>query len=298
MSSEPSSNEVQGLRQQLASQRQALLASLLVSAWMVEARDPYTGGHLWRVARMAHALALASGSTPREASRIAMAGFLHDLGKVGIPDAILRKPGRLSEEEFATIKTHPRVGARMLAGHPLADLVVGVIHHHHEMPNGRGYPMGLADTEIPLDARLVGICDAFDAMTSTRPYRAGMPIAKALDIIESELGQQFDRELGMTFVRMGRAGALDAVVGHSDEGIPLQHCPACGPTLVRTRSARAGDHLACPACAARFTWAASEQGLQAQPSGEHALPEEMEPGLDRAQIEALVLDWADAIAGD
>ncbi|MCV2421797.1 HD-GYP domain-containing protein [Paucibacter sp. DJ2R-2] len=298
MSSEPSSNEVQGLRQQLASQRQALLASLLVSAWMVEARDPYTGGHLWRVARMAHALALASGSTPREASRIAMAGFLHDLGKVGIPDAILRKPGRLSDEEFATIKTHPRVGARMLAGHPLADMVVGVIHHHHEMPNGRGYPMGLADTEIPLDARLVGICDAFDAMTSTRPYRAGMPIAKALDIIESELGQQFDRALGATFVRMGRAGALDAVVGHSDEGIPLQHCPACGPTLVRTRSARAGDHLACPACAARFTWAAAEQGLQAQPSGEQALPVEMEPGLDRAQIEALVLDWADAIAGD
>jgi len=298
MSSEPSSNEVQGLRQQLASQRQALLASLLVSAWMVEARDPYTGGHLWRVARMAHALALASGSTPREASRIAMAGFLHDLGKVGIPDAILRKPGRLSEEEFATIKTHPRVGARMLAGHPLADLVVGVIHHHHEMPNGRGYPMGLADTEIPHDARLVGICDAFDAMTSTRPYRAGMPIAKALDIIELEMGQQFDRALWATFVRMGRAGAFDAVVGHSDEGIPLQHCPACGPTLVRTRSARAGDHLACPACAARFTWAAFEQGLQAQPSGEHALPEEMEPGLDRAQIEALVLDWADAIAGD
>jgi len=298
MSSEPSSNEVQGLRQQLASQRQALLASLLVSAWMVEARDPYTGGHLRRVARMAHALALASGSTPREASRIAMAGFLHDLGKVGIPDAILRKPGRLSEEEFATIKTHPRVGARMLAGHPLADLVVGVIHLHHEMPNGRGYPMGLADTEIPHDARLVGICDAFDAMTSTRPYRAGMPIAKALDIIELEMGQQFDRALGATFVRMGRAGAFDAVVGHSDEGIPLQHCPACGPTLVRTRSARAGDHLACPACAARFTWAAFEQGLQAQPSGEHALPEEMEPGLDRAQIEALVLDWADAIAGD
>ncbi|ALT79517.1 phosphohydrolase [Paucibacter sp. KCTC 42545] len=288
---------MQGLRRELASQRQALLASLLVSAWMVEARDPYTGGHLWRVARMAHALALESGSTPREASRIAMAGFLHDLGKVGIPDAILRKPGKLSDEEFATVKTHPRVGARMLSGHPLADLVVGVIHHHHEMPYGRGYPMGLVGAEIPHDARLVGICDAFDAMTSTRPYRAGMPIAKSLDSIESALGRQFDQALGATFVRMGRAGAFDAVVGHSDEGIPLQHCPACGPTLVRTRSARAGDHLACPACAARFTWARSEQGLQALPTGELASAEELEPGLDRVQIEALVLDWADAIAG-
>lgn len=296
-SSDAQLTEVQGLRQELTVQRQALLASLLVSAWMVEARDPYTGGHLWRVARMAHALALESGSTPRDASRIAMAGFLHDLGKVGIPDAILRKPGRLTDEEFATIKTHPRVGARMLSGHPLAELVVGVIHHHHEMPNGRGYPMGLVDAEIPHDARLVGICDAFDAMTSTRPYRTGMPIAKALDIIDSELGRQFDLALGTTFVRLGRAGAFDAVVGHSDEGIPLQHCPACGPTLVRTRSARAGDHLGCPACAARFTWTSTEQGLQAMPTNEHALADELEPGLDRAQIEALVLDWADAIAG-
>lgn len=296
-SSEPHVNEVQGLRQELALQRQALLASLLISAWMVEARDPYTGGHLWRVARMAHALALESGSTPREASRIAMAGFLHDLGKVGIPDAILRKPGRLTDEEFATIKTHPRVGARMLVGHPLAELVVGVIHHHHEMPNGRGYPLGLFDAEIPRDARLVGLCDAFDAMTSTRPYRAGMPTAKALDIIESELGQQFDRSLGTTFVRMGRAGAFDAIVGHSDDGIPLQHCPACGPTLVRTRSARVGDHLGCPACAARFSWTEGDQGLRAEPTGERAAADELEPGLDRAQIEALVLDWAQAIDG-
>lgn len=287
---EPASDEVQQLRQ-------ALLASLLVSAWMVEARDPYTGGHLWRVARMAHALALETGSSPREASRIAMAGFLHDLGKVGIPDAILRKPGRLTDDEFATIKTHPRIGARMLSGHPLADLVVGVIHHHHEMPNGRGYPLGLADTEIPHDARLVGICDAFDAMTSTRPYRTGMAIGKALDIIEAELGQQFDLALGRSFVRMGRAGAFDAVVGHTEEGIPLQHCPACGPTLVRTRSARAGEHVGCPACAARFTWTDSGQGLHAVPTGEQALPDEQAPALDRDLIEALVLDWADAVAG-
>ncbi|WIV97271.1 HD-GYP domain-containing protein [Kinneretia aquatilis] len=295
--SEAKQDELGGLRQELAAQRQALLASLLVSAWVVEARDPYTGGHLWRVARMAHALALESGCAPREASRIAMAGFLHDLGKVGIPDAILRKPGRLTEAEFETIKTHPRVGARILSGHPLAELVVGVVHHHHEMPNGLGYPMGLVGAEIPLDARLVGICDAFDAMTSTRPYRAGMPIFKALSIIESELGRQFDPSLGALFVRMGRDAAFDAIVGHSDEGIPLQHCPACGPTLVRTRTVRAGDHLGCPACSARFVWTDAVQDLRAVPTGERASAQELEPGLDRAQIEALVLDWADAIAG-
>ncbi|MEJ5999371.1 HD-GYP domain-containing protein [Paucibacter soli] len=288
-------SSLEQMQQQLQAQRKALLASLLISAWMVEARDPYTGGHLWRVARLAHLLALGTGSTPREASRIAMAGFLHDLGKVGISDAVLRKPGRLSDEEFAHIRTHPRIGARMLAGHPLAALVVEVIHHHHEMPNGRGYPMGLVDTAIPHDARLVGICDAFDAMTSTRPYRTGMPIAKALAIIESELGQQFDQRLGAAFVRMGRAGDFDAVVGHSDDGIPLQHCPACGPTLVRTRSSAAGEHIGCPACSAQFRWETVNGELKAMQTGVQAEAEELEPGLDRAQIEALVLDWAEAI---
>lgn len=91
------------------------------------------------------------------------------------------------------------------------------------------------------------------------------------------MGRQFDLALGQIFVRMGRSGAFDAVVGHSDEGIPLQHCPAC---------------------AARFTWTRGAQGLQAVPTGEQAAADELEPGLDRVQIEALVLDWADAIAGD
>ncbi|MBH9553195.1 HD domain-containing protein [Inhella sp. 4Y17] len=283
------------LQAQVARHRRELLASLLVAAWMVEARDPYTGGHLWRVARMTHGLALATGASPREASRMAMAGFLHDLGKVGISDAVLRKPGRLTDEEFAHIKTHPRVGARMVADHPLGPLVMGAIHHHHEMPNGRGYPGGLHGEDIPLDARLVGLCDAFDAMTSTRPYRAGMPIAKALAIIESELGQQFDAELGRAFVRLGREGAWDGIVGHSDEGTPLQHCPACGPTLVRTRQRQADEHSGCPGCAARFRWVLTEEGLQAQATDEQAAPEELEPGLDRAQIEDLVLAWADAL---
>ncbi len=290
------SGELEHLRAQAAESRRALLGSLLVSAWMVEARDPYTGGHLWRVARLSHALALASGHTPVEASRIAMAAFLHDLGKVGIPDAVLRKPGRLTDEEFDVIKTHPTVGARMLQGHPMAPWVLGVIHHHHEMPNGKGYPLGLGLAQIPRDARLVGICDAFDAMTSTRPYRSGMPIGKALDIIEAELGQQFDPELGRRFVQMGRAGAFDAIVGHSDDGIPLENCVTCGPTLVRRRSSHAGEQLGCPACEGQYRWQAHGDGvLKPVATGEHASPRELEPGLDRAQIEALVLDWADAL---
>jgi len=291
----PQPSELDQLRAEVSAHKRALLASLLVSAWMVEARDPYTGGHLWRVARMAHILALETGQTPKEASRIAMAGFLHDLGKVGIPDAVLRKPGRLTDEEFEQIKTHPRVGARMVSGHPMAELVVGVIHHHHEMPNGKGYPMGLSGEAIPLDARLVGICDAFDAMTSTRPYRQGMPIEKSLQIIESELGRQFDAVLGARFVALGRAGAFDAIVGHSDEGVPLGHCPACGPTLVRPRSARIGDHVACPACKAQFQWLVKDGKTQAEQTHLESSPQEQEPLLDQLLIEDLVNDWANAI---
>jgi hypothetical protein len=166
------------------------------------------------------------------------------------------------------------------------------------MPDGRGYPSGLREAEIPLDARMVGLCDAFDAMTSTRPYRAGMPVAKALDIIETQLGRQFDAHLGALFVRLGRAGAFDAIVGHSDDDTPLQSCPACGPTLVRPRTALAGQHLGCPACARRFRWVQADDGLQAHATGETAEAEDMEPALDRVQIEALVRDWAAAIAAD
>lgn len=289
-------SELAALRAQLEEHRRALLSSLLISAWMVEARDPYTGGHLWRVARLTHALALEMGLPARQASQMALAGFLHDLGKVGVPDAVLRKPGRLTEEEFAQIRTHPRLGASMIEGHPFAPLITNAIYHHHEMPNGKGYPSGLAGDAIPLDARMVGLCDAFDAMTSTRPYRKGMPIESALAIIESELGRQFDADLGRTFVRMGRAGAFHHIVGHSDDGIALEQCPVCGPTLVRSRDTLAGHYQGCPSCRAQFRWDLQGDKLLPVQTAPQASAEELEPRLDRAQVEALVLDWAPALA--
>lgn len=104
----------------LVSTADHLLASLLTMAWFVEARDPYTGGHLWRVSRYARLLAEAAGFNDADAARISLGGFLHDLGKVGVPDAILCKPDRLSDAEYVVIKTHPSVGLRLLSGHPLA----------------------------------------------------------------------------------------------------------------------------------------------------------------------------------
>ena len=147
----------------------SLLHSLYVMASMVEARDPYTGGHLWRVSQFSGLLADALGLPSPDRGRIVLGGFLHDLGKVGVPDAILNKPDRLTEDEYAVIRTHPHVGSRILTNHPLEPLVVSAILSHHEMPSGKGYPHGLMAGQISVDARIVGLCDAFDAMTSTRP---------------------------------------------------------------------------------------------------------------------------------
>ena len=133
----------------------ALLGSLLGMAWVVEARDPYTGGHLWRVSRYAALLCEKSGTSLSVCARVSVGAFLHDLGKVGIPDAILRKPAALNEDEHAVIRTHPELGARLLAGHPMAHWAVDAVRSHHERPDGRGYPHGLRGDAIPRAARVV-----------------------------------------------------------------------------------------------------------------------------------------------
>jgi hypothetical protein len=257
-----------------------MLASLLTMAWFVEARDPYTGGHLWRVSRYARLLADATGHNAADAARIGLGGFLHDLGKIGVPDAILRKPERLTDEEYAVIKTHPDVGMRMLAGHPLAGLVSEAVLLHHERPDGNGYPRRLSVHQIPVPARIVGICDAFDAMTSHRPYRAGMPRDKALAIIGDLRGQQFHSPYADAFLALAKRGELDHVMGHSDDGIPLQSCPLCGPTLVIRREQQSGDHVYCRNCGGEF---ALEQGV-ATPTGRRAEVAELAPETDNALI--------------
>lgn len=270
----------------------ALLASLLTMAWFVEARDPYTGGHLWRVSRLCHFLADRAGFNESESARIALGGFLHDLGKIGVPDAVLRKPGRLTDEEFAHIKTHPEIGLRLLASHPLAPLVKAAVHSHHERPDGTGYPRGLVASSIPETARIVGICDAFDAMTSHRPYRPGMPRDSALSILSSERGTQFDEYLTGLFIELGDAGYFDHVIRHSDEGIPLQDCPMCGPTLALQREDKSGDRIYCRNCAGEFELIESGRELVAQPTGRSGGPQQLQargnPDLIRRTVESIL----------
>ena len=265
-----------------------LLRTLYTMAMMVEARDAYTGGHLWRVAQFSRLLAQACGLSDREVERVALGGFLHDLGKVGVPDAVLNKPGKLTDEEYDIIKTHPRVGADLLAGHPLAALAMDAVLLHHETPDGRGYPQGLSGEAIPPVARMVGIADAFDAMTSSRPYRAGMPIARALDIIADNLGSQFDRAFGQHFIALGRAGQLEAIVGHSEPGLPLQSCPGCGPIIAVLREQQDGDSVLCPSCASEFQLSLHQGRRSLRPTGRQLPALARQPRANPALIESLV----------
>ena len=269
--------------------QKGLLNSLLVMAWVVEARDPYTGGHLWRVSQMSRILAKAAALPDDEVEKIAVGAFLHDLGKIGVPDAILTKPDRLTAEEFEIMRTHPEAGWRLLEGHPLAHLAEAAVRAHHEMPNGKGYPLGLTATAIPLAAKIVGICDAFDAMTSTRPYRAGMAVAKALSIIAEQSGAQFDAELSEIFVELGNQGAFAHIVSHSDHGIPLQHCAGCGPIVVIQRQQAIGEHVFCHSCHAEFVIAQDTNGQRlATSTGRTAAAHELVCQPDQHVIQELV----------
>lgn len=262
----------------------ALIASLLNMAWFVEARDPYTGGHLWRVSRYARMVSEQAGLGAHEAARIGLGGFLHDLGKIAVPDSILRKPGKLTDDEYDVIKTHPSVGARMLAGHPLGYLVEDAVLLHHERPDGLGYPQGRS-SNIPDMALVVGVCDAFDAMTSHRPYRAGMPVEKAIAIISGESSRQFDPRFCASLATLAQDGALEHVAGHSDDGIPLQSCPNCGPTLALTRDSKAGKLIYCRNCTGQFKLASDDQGkLVAEPTGKMGSPSDLLPELDHELI--------------
>ena len=256
-----------------------LLKSLMAMAAMVEARDAYTGGHLWRVSRFSQLLGEKIGLPKEEVFQVGIGGFLHDIGKVGVPDAILNKPDRLTDEEYIRIQAHPQVGADLVAMHPLADLALPHIHQHHERPDGMGYPYGLSDGEIPLQSKIVGLVDAFDAMTSTRPYRAGMPIDRALSILEAEKGDQFDPRLTDAFVLLGKAGKLDGIVGHSAEGSMLAECPTCGP-VIPTHHHHDGDVAHCPVCSGEARVHAHGDRFEIEPMGRFADPEALTPTID------------------
>ena len=168
----------------------------------IEAKDVYTCGHSERVALFAKRLGQELGLDQEECERLYLTGLLHDVGKIGVSDSTLRKPGRLTDEEFAEIQRHPESGWAIL--HDLDQLrytLPGVLHHH-ERVDGKGYPDGLVGDEIPRDGRILAVADAFDAMTSDRPYRKGMPQEKAEEILNAGRGTQWDSKLLDVFFKI------------------------------------------------------------------------------------------------
>ncbi len=161
-------------------------------ALAVEAKDKYTLGHSENVMKYTVVLARHLNLSDGEIEQIKYAGLLHDVGKIGVDEAILNKPGKLSIKEFEQIKQHPDLGCRILSDVPFFDSLIPLIRHHHEYFNGQGYPDGLAKEEIPFGARILSVTDAFEAMTSNRPYRKAMPNEVAYEILSKEKDNQFD----------------------------------------------------------------------------------------------------------
>lgn len=257
----------------------SLLRSLLVLGSVVEARDAYTGGHLWRVGTYARLLAEAAGLDKVQVFTAGLGGFLHDLGKIGVPDEILRKPARLTDGEYAVVKTHPRVGRELLQPHPLAFLALDAVASHHERFDGGGYPEGLAGEETPLMARIASIADAFDAMTSTRPYRRGMPTEQAVAILRAQRDHQFDGPLIDCFLGLAAAGKLDPVVGHSQLGRKMASCPHCGPIIAVPKRLDDGAVIPCRACAGALRLHRRGDSFEAEPLGP-ADPQRLAPQPD------------------
>ncbi len=189
-------------KERLVAERNLILASITSLVRALEARDSYTRGHSDSVAEITTAMAEKMGFSKEDTDKIDMAGKLHDIGKIGIPDSVLLYPGRLSDKDFALIKLHPVIGADILRPIGSLNWAIPCILYHHERMDGKGYPEGLGGEHIPLWARMIAVADTYDALTSDRPYRKGMPQEKALEIIRSVRGTQLCPECTDVFLSL------------------------------------------------------------------------------------------------
>lgn len=173
----------------------AYTGAIRALATALDARDPYTAGHSERVSHFSVAIARQLDLVPYETEVIRLGALLHDIGKIGVSDVILTKPGRLTDEEYESIKQHPGLGARILRSVPFLTPHIPIVELHHERPDGRGYPHGLKGDDIPLEARIVHVADAYDAMTTARAYRHAMSPAEAIRELWRCSGTEYDVEL-------------------------------------------------------------------------------------------------------
>ena len=181
----------------------------------IDAKDKYTHGHSTRVAALSRIIAEEAGLTEEECQQVYFAALLHDVGKIGVPDDIINKPRGLTDEEFEQIKQHPVLGNQILSSIKQSPYLSVGAHYHHERYDGKGYPEGLAGTDIPRIARIIAVADAYDAMTSTRSYRDALGRRRVRDEIANGLGKQFDYEYAAIMLRLIDNGTADKVTGVS-----------------------------------------------------------------------------------
>lgn len=200
-----------------ALRREFLLRSVFSLAAAVDARDRYTAQHSQRLAEYSTRIATAMEMSKSEVELMRIAALLHDVGKIGVRDAVLLKPGPLTEEEFIEMKSHPEIGVRILTG-AVDRWVLDVVNYHHERFDGMGYPAGLAGEQIPVGARCLLVADAFDAMTSDRVYRKALHIDQVLAELDRHAGTQFDPEIAAIFVRLVTEGELASLYRVGEAG--------------------------------------------------------------------------------
>ena len=192
-------------------QESQFLGTLRALTASIDAKDRYTRGHSERVAHLSSIMAKAMNLGSAVAEEYRIAGMVHDVGKIGVPEVILCKPGKPTEEEYARIRRHPEIGVDILSGIPKLARSLPAVLHHHERWDGHGYPHKLAGEKIPVLARVMALADAFDAMSSTRSYRPALPREQVLTEIHRCAGSQFDPQLAPIFVRLDFSG-FDALV--------------------------------------------------------------------------------------
>lgn len=166
----------------------------------LDARDPYTGNHSRRVSDMACELCHVLGLSADETREIHIAAHLHDIGKIGVPDAVLLKAGKLDDKEWELMKQHPKIGADILAKSPQFARIAAIILHHHERYDGKGYPFGAKEEEIPMGSRIIAVCDSIDAMASNRSYRKALPLDVVYGEIEKNKKLMYDPDIAQAML--------------------------------------------------------------------------------------------------
>jgi HD-GYP domain-containing protein (c-di-GMP phosphodiesterase class II) len=196
------------LQRSAAENRELFLGTVKALAAAIDGKDPYTRGHSERVSRFSVATAQALGLPQDDIEKIRVSALLHDVGKIGIDDRVLKKPAALDDEEFELMKTHPQKGYKIMSQIPAMREFLPGMYMHHEMINGQGYPQGLQGDEIPMQARVVSVADTFDAMTTERPYQRAMDLEAALTRLKSFVGTRYDARVVAAFIAACEAGKI------------------------------------------------------------------------------------------